>query len=519
MMLKNLLMCRSSLAAVVLAFVCQPARAQLTIVSQPTNQVVLSGANVTFAIVVSGAGPLTYQWQFNGTNLPNDIITTLAGGGASFGDNVPATNASLTNPQGVALDSNENLFVTDNDDNVVRKVDTNGIIATVAGKYTLTGAFGGDGGQATNASLNHPNNVAISPAGTLYIADIFNQRIRRVSTSGTISTFAGNGTPGYSGDGLSATSTSLNFPACVALDTTGNLFIADLANSRIRKVSGGTMTTAAGKASAGFSGDGGPATSASLSHPQGIALDPAGNLYIADTGNHRIRKVNTAGVISTVAGNGTTNFTGDGGLAINAGLNQPWSVCADNAGNLFIADYGHNRIRKVDSAGNISTVAGRSNTGAFGGDDGPATKARLNGPASVALDATGNLYIADWHNNRVREVHFAGLPTLTLSNVTVASFGNYAVVVTSPSGSVTSSFTLNVVAPPNFSAISLTNGARKLTWVSQSNLSYQVQFATNLAAPAWLDLGGRVTATNNSTSVTDALGTDPKRFYRVKWTP
>jgi len=360
LILKNSIVCRASLAAAVLAFVCPAALAQPTIVSQPTNQVVLSGANVTFAMLVSGAGPFTYQWQFNGTSLTNQIITTVAGGGASFGDNGPATKATLNNPQGVAVDTNGNWFIADNDDNVVRKVGADGVITTVAGKYTLNGTFGGDSGQATNASLNHPNNLVVSPAGTLYIADILNQRIRRVSTSGTISTFAGNGTAAYSGDGLSATSSSLNYPACVALDAVGNLFIADLANSRVRKVSGGILTTAAGKATSGFSGDGGSATSASLSHPQGIAFDAAGNLYIADTGNHRVRKVNINGVISTVAGNGTTNFTGDGGLAINAGLNQPWSVCADSSGNLFIADYGHNRIRKVDSTGNISTVAGRS---------------------------------------------------------------------------------------------------------------------------------------------------------------
>lgn len=511
-------MYRLSLATVVLAFIGQPALAQPTIVSAPTNQVVLSGANVTFTIAASGAGPFTYQWQFNGTNLPNNIITTVAGGGASFGDNGQATNASLNNPQGVGVDTNGNLFITDNDNNVVRKVDTNGIIAIVAGKYTATGAFGGDSGQATNASLNHPNNVAISPSGTLYIADIFNQRVRRVSTSGIISTVAGNGTAGFSGDGT-ATSVSLNFPACVALDTSGSLFIADLANNRIRKVSASSITTVAGKAAPGFSGDGGPATSANLANPQGVALDAAGNFYIADTFNHRIRKVDTGGTISTVAGNGTTNFMGDGGLATNAALNQPWSICTDNSGNLFIADYYHNRIRKVDSAGNISTVAGKSNTGAFGGDGGAATKASLNGPACVALDSVGNLYIADWHNNRVREVHFAGLPILTLSNVTIANFGNYSIVVTSPSGSVTNSFTLNVVAKPSFSGISVSNGVPTFTWLSQSNLSYQVQYTTNLATPVWMNLGSPITATNNSTSVTDAAATDLSRFYRVKWAP
>jgi hypothetical protein len=206
-------------------------------------------------------------------------------------------------------------------------------------------------------------------------------------------------------------------------------------------------------------------------------------------------------------------------LAVNAGLNQPWSVCADHSGNLFVADFGHNRIRRVDAGGHISTVAGRSNTGAFGGDGGPATTARLNGPANLALDSTGNLLVADWHNHRVREIYFAGLPTMTLSNVTAANFGNYSVVVSSPSGSVTSSFMLNVVEPPTFSAITFTNGGCRVTWNSQSNLTYQVQYTTDLSAPTWLDLGGRITATSNSVFATDNLGANPRRFYRVKWMP
>jgi sugar lactone lactonase YvrE len=491
--------------------------AQPIVISQPTNQVVLSGSNVTFSIVVSGAGPFTYQWQFNGTNLPNNILTTVAGGGSTLGNNGPATNASLYYPQGIGFDTNGNLFITDNNDNIVRKVDTNGIITTIAGKYSLTGAFGGDGAAATNASLNHPNNVAISSSGSIYIADIFNQRIRRVNSSGIISTVAGNGTLGSIGDGGLATSANLNYPACVAIDGTGNYYIADLINSRVRKVAAGYISTIAGKSAQGFSGDGGPATSASLMNPQGINFDSAGNLYIADTSNNRIRKVDGDGVITTVAGSSTTNFTGDGGMAINAGLSRPWSVCADNSGNLYIADYGHNRIRKVDTNGLISTVAGKGNTGGFGGDGGPATKASLNGPACVALDARGNLYIADWYNNRIREIHFSGLPELTLSNVSVANFGNYSVIVSSPSGSVTNNFTLNVPVTPNFSGLTIVSRQRQLTWNSQSNLSYQLQFTTNLAFPVWFNSGGRISATSNSLSVTDDPGSDAQRFYRVKW--
>lgn len=512
-------MMKRSLLSAVLSCAPLMAWSQPVIVSQPTNQIVMSGSNVTFSIVVSGTGPFTYQWQFDGTNLPNNIITTAAGGGASLGDNGPATNASLYYPQGVGFDTNGNLFITDNNDNIVRKVDTNEVITSVAGGYSLTGAYSGDGAAATNAGLNHPNNVAVSSNGVIYIADIFNQRIRRVNTSGIISTAAGNGTPGSFGDGGLATSANLNYPACVALDGVGNFYIADLANSRVRKVAGGIITTFAGKSVPGFSGDGGPATSASLMNPQGLNFDSSSDLYIADTGNNRIRKVDATGSITTVAGSSVTNFIGDGAAATNAGLNMPWSVCADPSGNLFIADYGHNRIRKVATNGIISTVAGKSNTGGFSGDGGPATKAGLNGPACVALDSVGNLYIADWYNNRIREIHFSGLPALTLSNVSVASFGHYSVVVSSPSGSVTDSFTLNVPVFPNFSGITVTNGLRQFTWNSQSNLSYRLQYTTNLASPAWIDSGSRVNATSNSVSVTDDPGSDLQRFYRVQWAP
>jgi trimeric autotransporter adhesin len=411
------------------------------------------------------------------------------------------------------------LFIADNNDNVVRKVDTNGIITTIAGKYPSNGTFSGDGGQATNADLYRPNNLAIAADGTLYIADIFNERVRRVLPNGIISTVAGDGMRNYEGDGMLATSTGTYHPACVALDASGNLFIADLFNQRVREVSNGIITTVVGKGTPLFYGDGGAATNASLANPQGIAFDSAGNLYIADTYNKRIRKVTPNGIISTVVGGGS-NASGEGILATNAALSLPWSVCVDTVGNLFIADVEYNLVRKVTTNGLIFTVAGKfPAVGTFGGDGGPATNAFLNDPACVALDRAGNLYIADWYNNRVREVHLGGFPTLTLSNVTVTNFGVYSVVVTSPSGSVTNSFTLNVVTQPKLSTISLTDGVPAFTWTSQSNLSYQVQYATNLAVPVWMDLGGRITATNNSTSVTDAPGPDLNRFYRVKWAP
>jgi sugar lactone lactonase YvrE len=442
-------------SAVVWCAVSVHAQSGPTITNQPTSHTNLAGTSFTFIVGVGGTGPFTYQWQFNGTNFPNNIITTVAGNGtyAYAGDGGPATNASLRYPQGVGFDAAGNLYIADNDNNRVRKVDANGIITTVAGdgngSSTGSGRYAGDGGAATNASLYRPNNVAWDAAGNLLIADIFNDRIRRVDTHGIITTVAGKSGRGYSGDGEAATNAELNLPASVALDAMGELYIADLDNNRIRKVdTNGIITTVAGNGRYGYAVDGGPATNASLSNPQGAAVDLIGNLYIADTRNYCIRKVNKQGIITTVAGRGGVNYPpGDGGAATNGGLSYPWFVTLDAIGELYIADHGNNRIRKVDTNGIITTVAGNGNR-AYGGDGGAATNASLNGPACVALDAAGNLYIADWYNNRIREVHFAGFPTLTLSNVSVANAGNYSVVVTSKYGSATSEVAVLTVTVP-----------------------------------------------------------------------
>jgi sugar lactone lactonase YvrE len=253
---------------------------------------------------------------------------------------------------------------------------------------------------------------------------------------------------GFGGDGSAATNASLSYPWAVAFDCTGNLYIADYGNNRIRKVDdNGIISTVAGNGSHGYSGDSGLATTASLSYPSGVALDAAGNLYIVDAGNNRIRKVGANGIITTVAGNGSAGYSGDGGAATNASVATPAGVGLDTYGNLFFADYYNNRIRKVDTNGIISTVAG-GGIAAFSGDGGPATNASLAAPYGVALDASGNLYIADYTNNRIREVQLAGYPTLALTNVTASNAGSYTVVIASPYGSVTSAVaTLTVTIP------------------------------------------------------------------------
>jgi sugar lactone lactonase YvrE len=329
------------------------------------------------------------------------VITTVAGsgstgsfGGGFGGDNGAATTAKLNSPLGVAVDVAGNCYIADTYNHRVRKV-SNGVITTVAGNGT--GGFGGDNGPASSAELNPPLGVAVDSAGTLYIADSYNNRVRKVS-NGVITTVAGTGTQGDNGQ---ATTALLNRPEGVAVDSAGSLYIADTGNNRIRKVANGVITTVAGTGTPGFNGDYGPATSAQLNYPYGIAVDSVGNIYIADTGNNRIRKV-ANGVITTVAGNGTGGFSGDNGQATSAQLAAPYSVAVDTAGNLYIADNGNNRVREV-SHGVITTVAGNGTPG-YGGDNGPATSAQLYGDYGVAVDSAGNLYIAGSVYEGIREV-------------------------------------------------------------------------------------------------------------------
>ncbi len=273
-----------------------------------------------------------------------------------------------------------------------------GIISTVAGNGNR--GFSGDGGPATEASLSAPRSVFVDGSGVIYIAA--NLRIRKVDTSANISTVAGNGIVGSSGDGGSATEASVRYPSGVFVDGSGNIYIAD--RSRIRKVdTSGIVSTVAGSGNHGFSGDGGPATEASVRYPTGVFVDGSGNIYIADTNNIRIRKVDTSGIISTVAGNGTRGFSGDGGLGTSASLENPTAVFVDGSRNIYIADCGNHRIRKVDTSGIISTVAGNGTRG-FSGDGGLATSASLNFPQGVFVDGLGNIYIGDTANHRIRKV-------------------------------------------------------------------------------------------------------------------
>jgi len=441
-----------------------------------------------WGIAVDSAGSVyfTDRDSNNIRRVANGIITTFAGSAAAgfAGDGKAASAALFSGPSGLAFDAAGNLFVADTGNQRIRRIAPDGTVSTVAG--TGEQGFSSDGVPALESDLNSPEGVAIDSAGNLYIADTQNQRVRIVAKDGTISTFAGNGYPGFSGDNGPATQATVFLPTDVAVDPSGNVYIADLGSSRIRMVSKGNISTVAGsdeginpidgqaavsirfngptgvaadqagnvyftegsigsgsglgkgdfrvwKISAGvatsaagnglksFSGDGSAAKAAQMNAPAGMTFDPAGNLYIADSGNNRVRMISPSGTITTVAGTGAPGFSGDFGPATAAQLNQPSSVALDSSGNLYIADTANNRVRVVLTDGIIRTLAGNGNA-AFAGDGGPAELASLHGPRGVAVDSSGNVFIADTLSLRVREVVVGSSIIQTLAGNGLATF-------------------------------------------------------------------------------------------------
>ncbi|MFF1377448.1 hypothetical protein [Streptomyces sp. NPDC058308] len=350
--------------------------------------------------------------------FPDGTIITAAGNGqAGFvADGGPAVGTKLHYPYGVAVDGSGNVYIADTHNHRVRRITPEGAITTVAGNGDA--GFVSDGGPAVATRLNYPTDVAVDGAGNLYIADRHNHRIRKVTPDGNITTVAGNGNAGFISDGGPAVATPLNYPWSVTVDEAGNLYIGDTNNHRVRKVdTRGTITTVAGTGQAGYVSDGGPAVATKLHYPFGVALDSAGTLYIADRYNHRVRKVTPNNIITTVAGNGNAGYVADGGPAVATSLNYPVGVALDSAGNLYIGDTNNHRVRKVTTNGIVTTVAGTGTAG-YVADGGPAAGTHLYHPHGVAVDRSGSLFIADGYNHRIRRVY--GVATVVPATPPVA---------------------------------------------------------------------------------------------------
>lgn len=352
-------------------------------------------------------------------DLPAGYITTVAGDTIAGynGDSIPSAKglvnapkgqagASLNMPMGLAVSaSGFEVFIADTGNHRIRKVDLQyGDIVTVAGNGS--NEFRGDGGVATNASINSPAGVAVDKTGNIYIADSGNHRVRKVDPNGIITTVAGSSSWGYDGDGGVATQAKLKEPADVAVDRDGTLYIADLGNNRIRRVDAatGVITTIAGSGGRKFNEDG-PAMEAGM-NPKGIALDGKGGLLVADMYNHRIRKIDLgSGEVITVVGTGEDGYLGDGDLALGAHLNKPVRIALSPVGTLYISDAGNNRVRKVEAVTDvITTIAGNGDAG-YKGDKGPGIAASLQTPYGIAVDASENVFVADHLNHRVRRVN------------------------------------------------------------------------------------------------------------------
>lgn len=373
---------------------------------------------------------------FTTASLPAQIISTLAGNGTTgySGNGGPATNAQLNFPLGIAADNTGNIWIADQSNNVIRKVDAAGIISTIAG--TAVGGYTGDGGPATAATLFRPGNLTIDNNGNLYMDDQNGTVIRRISPAGIITTITGNLPAGYSGDGGPLVLAQFRGIRGLSADNNGNLYISDFGNHVIRKVNtAGIISTIAGTGSAGYSGDGGPATGAAMNEPYGVVTLDNGDILIPDSRNHRIRRVNTAGIISTWAGTGVAGYTGDGGPASLATFNFPWQITRDPAGNIFVAGIINPVIRKIDPSGIITTFAGNGTAG-YSGDGGPAVLAQMTlvgglctNPAGTELYAVNRVV-----SNVVRKITYCQAPLIVQQpvNSSLCNTGNsiFSIVAT-----------------------------------------------------------------------------------------
>lgn len=325
-----------------------------------------------------------------------------------------AARARLTSPAGVAVDPGGALYIADTGAHRIYRLDAGGRLELVAG--TGKRGFSGDGGPALRGAIAAPRDLAFDRQGNLYFTDSYNHRVRRVSAEGVITTVAGTGRAGYSGDGGPAIQAALNNPQGVAVDRGGSVLVADTFNHVIRKVdAAGVITTIAGTMPPGFGGDGGPATKALLSIPHAVDVAPDGTIYLTDSGNSRIRAIDAAGTIRTVVGSGpqaglfSAGFKGDGGPATQAQIFSAVDLAFDAGGRLYVSDSGNNRIRLVED-GVVRTIAGTGKAG-FSGDGGPAAKAEINTPQKLAVGGSGEIYFADQANQRIRKIDRSGIIT------------------------------------------------------------------------------------------------------------
>ncbi len=422
------------------------------------------------------------------------------------GDNTQATSASIWTPQGIVLDAVGNLYLSDTGNNRIRRVDAqSGTITTVAGNGIQ--GFSGDGGPATTASIGSPAGLTMDGAGNLYLADVQNSVVRRVDAlTHAISTIAGTPqTSGYSGDGASATQAQLSLPRGISIDNNGNLLIADTGNNCVRRVdaSSGTISTIAGDGTAGYAGDGQLASTARLNGPSATLSLPDGSLLIADTDNNRVRRIDSAGVINTVVGTGAQGSTGDTGSATQATLHRPIGLTADPVGNLYIADSGNNRIRVVSAtSGIISTLVGTDSEG-FAGDGGPANLASLYGPFDVRFTQSGDLYLTDMFHMRVRRVSGSTLklsyPTIRRGKVSSPQLQTMANFGNAPLQLSTPQYVYSALESAT------TTCSTTATLASSASCVLGVEFAPTVIGN---DVVGSLTLPSNATNVTPVITVD-----------